>query len=151
MNDLAGMGIDTTGWDLGGYSGDPQAGSSAGVPVPVYSGEMMPGDIADNQAMAPWNPAPAQQQGVPWWAGIAAYGITKAIDNQFHGSPTGLTGNTYPGGGSNAVGKSYTLRPTGAGGQAVRAGISSPLGKMAITANPMMLAAVLAVLYVLFK
>src|SRR6516164_5983455 len=97
------------------YSGDPSGATAAGVPAPIDQSQVLPGDVSDAQQMSAWNPPAAQAQGIPW-GGAAVYGITKAIDNQFPGSPTGIYGNVYPGSAGGYNGRTYTLRPIGAGG-----------------------------------
>lgn len=130
--ELAGMGLDFTDYDLGGYSGDPNMGTAVGVPVPVYSGYPMPGDISDEAQMAPWTPPYVRQQAggdVPWWASAAVYGISKAIDNAFPNSPSGVMGNVYPGSGASVSGRTYSQRPVGAGGGTMGAGYRRPLAR----------------------
>lgn len=156
MSDLAAFGLDQ--FNSGDFTGDPFTSTAVGVPAaPAYY--QLPGDQADAQAMDAWNPAPAAQAGAPWWAGIAAYGITRAIDNQFPGSPTGIQGNTYPGSGAGNSGRTYTMRPNGAGGgvgsasTGVRATASVKNGNLVaeLTANPMLLAVLLVGALVLLK
>lgn len=130
-------------WD--DYSGDPNLSTSVGLP-PVYTGQQLPGDVADAQAMDPWTPAPAAQQGAPWWAGIAAYGITKAIDNQFPTTPTGTWGNVYPGSAPGYNGRTYTQRPLGAGG-----GVASAAGRFTMRGDPMLMLALVAGAFLLLK
>lgn len=149
MDDLMGMGIDTGGFaspDL--FSGDPGTAGAAGVPSAVTM-DQLPGDVSDQQAMGQWNPA--ARQGAPWWAGIAAYGISRAIDNQFPNSPTGIMGNTYPGSGMGANGRTFSQRPTGSGGGVVRAGIKSPIGQLNFKSDPLLLILLVAGAYLILK
>lgn len=145
--DFAAMGMDLAGLDLG-YSGDPLQASAAGIPAGFYSGDILAGDQADAAHMERWNPA--ADQGVPWWAGIATYGISKAIDNAFPGTPTGTRGNTYPGSGAGPGGRSYTQRPTNAGGGTVTARVGTPLGALRMQSSTWLLLA-LAATFVIMK
>lgn len=123
------------------YSGDPTDSTAVGVPsVPSAS---LPGDQADAQQMQPYTPQPAAQHGAPWWAGIIGYGVVKAIDNQFPGSPTGVWGNTYPGSGAGANGRTYTQNPIGIGG-----GVNTTRngGQFNVQVSPMLLVLVLGAL-----
>ena len=151
MGELSGMGIDLSGWGTGLYSGDSNAGTAVGVPSPIYGGFALPGDVADAQQMQAWNPAPAADQGAPWWAGIMAYGVTRAIDNQFPQSPTGVMGNTYPGSTAGTNGRTYTQRPAGAGGGAVQATVRSPIGGLRLKSDPLLLAVLAGVAYLFLK
>ena len=117
--------------ESGDYSGDPYTAGAAGMPSDYGRG--MPGDYADEQAMGRWNPPQAAAQGAPWWAGIAAYGVTRAIDNQFPGSPTGVMGNVYPGSVGGWNGRTYTNRPIGAGG-----GVASANARLSLGGNPIL-------------
>lgn len=129
------MGDDST-WDDSGpdYSGSDLTASAVGMPTDYSAGGILPGDVSDQQQMGPWSPPAAQAQGVPWWAGTVMYGVTRAIDNAFPGSPTGIMGNTYPGSGASAYGRTYTQRPTGIGGGTAAARASLSLG-----GNPLLL------------
>ena len=102
--------------DTSDYSGPSTGASAAGLAAPIDAS--LPGDVSDAQQMAGFNTAPAaaQQAGVPWYAGAVQYGISKAIDNTFPTSPTGVMGNVYPGSIGGTNGQTYTARPTGAGG-----------------------------------
>lgn len=126
------------------YSGDPYVSQTVGVQSDPSASPLLPGDVYDAQQMAPWNPPAAQQQGAPWWAGIAAYGITRAIDNVFPGSPTGMQGNVYPGSAAGYNGRTYTLRPLAAGGTVAQA-------KVSIGGNPLLLGALLVGAVLLLK
>lgn len=128
------------------YSGDPNLSTLVGLPPPMDPAAFLPGDIADDQQMSGWNPAPAQQQGQPWWQGVATYGITRAIDNQFPNSPTGIWGNTYPGSAPGYNGRTYTQRPLAAGG-----GVASAQGRFSLTGNPLMMLALVAGAFILLK
>lgn len=105
------------------YSGDP--GTSPALGVPTSTDYSLAGDSSDNAQMGAWNPAPAQAAGVPWWQGAIQYGVTKAIDNAFPNSPTGVMGNVYPGSGAGTNGRTYTQRPQGAGGGIMTARIGA--------------------------
>lgn len=129
--------------DLGGYySGDPLKASAAGVPaaVPSANGYYLPGDVSDAVQMEPFKAPPAQQQGAPWWAGLVMYGASKAIDNQFPGSPTGVLGNVYPGSGASWDGRTYTFN-TGTGGvrPALQPGQIGGSARVAVRGDPTML------------
>lgn len=80
----------------------------------LYTGGME-GDIADARAMQPFSPDPS----VPWWQNLAAYGITRAIDNRF--GPASVQGNTAPGSFAGQDGRTYTNSPSGHGGGATSA------------------------------
>lgn len=127
------------------YSGDDSGATAVGVPSPYSSSDVLPGDYGDDQAMAPYNSPQAAAAGAPWWAGMAAYGITKAIDNQFPNTPTGVMGNTYPGSFPGANGRTYTNRPAYGGG-----GVSSRVAVKA-SGNPLLLVAVAAGAYLLLR
>lgn len=102
--------------DTGDFSGLATDATGLGVIAPLdYS---LPGDSSDNAQMAAWNTAPpaAQQAGVTWWQGAIQNGISKAIDNTFPNSPTGVMGNTYSGSTAGQNGHTYTQVPQGAGG-----------------------------------
>lgn len=133
------------------YSGSPLTAQAVGLPgmSPGY----LPGDIPDAVQMEPFSPAPAQQQGAPWWAGAVMYGVTKAIDNQFPGSPTGIMGNTYPGSGASWDGRTYTFN-TGTGGvrPALHPGQVGGSARVAVRGDPMMLLLIGgAALFILLK
>ena len=150
--DLASWGIDMDATYGGaGYSGDPNMGGAVGVPVPVNVGGLMAGDVADQQAMGPWTAPQAAQQGAPWWAGIAAYGVSRAIDNQFPTSPTGIAGNTYPGSGAGYGGNTYGQRPSGAGGGPVRATVRTPMGNASMHSSPTLLILMIGLAYLFLK
>ena len=149
MGELQGMGIDVTGWDFGGYSGDADMGGAVGVPSQL--GAILPGDMGDYQHMGGFNTGPAKSEAAPWWANAAIYGFSRAIDNAFPGSPTGTMGNTYPGSGAGYGGRTYTNRPTGAGGNTVSAKVRSPIGNMDLNSNPVLLLALLGIAYVIIK
>jgi hypothetical protein len=102
--------------DTSDYDGPASTAQAAGIPY--TSDYVLPGDSTDAAQMAAWNtaPAPAQAAGVQWWQGLVQYGVSKAIDNTFSSSPTGVQGNVYPGSGAGLNGATYTQRPTGAGG-----------------------------------
>lgn len=98
------------------FSGLATDASGLGVIAPLnYS---LPGDASDYAQMAAWNTAPpaAQQAGVQWWQGAIQNGISKALDNTFANSPTGVMGNTYSGSTAGQNGQTYTLNPQGSGG-----------------------------------
>lgn len=148
MLDLSAFGIGTD--QSGDYSGDPNAAQAAGMPS--NPGAMLYGDMADQQAMGPFNPPVAQAQGAPWWAAIAAYGVTRAIDNQFPGSPTGTMGNTYPGSVAGTNGRTYTMRPSGSGGGVNSAGMHGLNAVVAdLNRRPMLMMGLAVVAYLLFK
>jgi len=144
------MGIDLSGMPTGDYSGDPLGAAAAGVPAPSVDPYAMPGDAGEAQALDPYNPAPAQQQGAPWWAGYAAYGFNRAIDNLLPRSPTGIMGNTSPGTIAGAGNRSYTVKPQAAGG-GVKLSAQTPLGFAKITGSPTLMLAAGAVLFLLLK
>ena len=123
-------------WDIDtdAYSGDPMLSSTVGITPGYDPSLLLPGDVSDQQQMAAWNPQPAQDQGAPWWAGIAAYGITRAIDNAFPNSPSGIYGNVYPGSLPGYNGRTLTQRPLGAGG-----GVATARGSVQLGGNPIML------------
>lgn len=136
-------------WDSGFnsgdlYSGDPTYAAQVGLPAPA--GGVLPGDIADQQQMAPFNAPAAQQQGAPWWAGGVMYGLTRAIDNAFPGSPTGIMGNTFPGSIAGANGRTYVLRPLAGGGNVQSAQATVNLG-----GNPLLLLGLVALAFVVLK
>lgn len=79
--------------------------------VPDYS--TMPGDVRDTAQMQPFLPQAAQQQGMSWWEAVAAYGITRAIDNRFAAPNT--MGNVYPGSIAGQNGYTYQQGRTGTG------------------------------------
>lgn len=143
--------------DAGDYSGDPFSSQAVGIDTNTAFGSvggLLAGDVTDAQAMDRWNPAPAQAAGAPWWAGIATYGIGRAIDNQFPGSPTGIGGNTYPGSGAGSNGRTYNMRPAGAGGGVggAKVAVRSPLGDLNGRMSPgMVLMLGLAVAYVVLR
>lgn len=93
---------------------DYAAGGEAG-----YTG--LPGDRNDTAQMAPFTPTDA---GMPWWQGLAVYGITRAIDNRL-GPPT-VQGNVQPGSFGGANGRTYSNNPTGQGGTVSVAGMGIP-------------------------
>lgn len=128
------------------YSGDPNTAGAAGMPTPFDAYQCLPGDVADAQQMDQWNPPAAAQAGAPWWAGIAAYGVTKAIDNQFPGSPSGIMGNVYPGSIGGYNGRTYTLRPIGTGG-----GAASATAKLSLGGSPILLIGLAALAFMLLK
>lgn len=111
--------------DTSDYSGSVLNAAAAGIATPIdYT---LPGDSSDGQQMSAWNTAPAAAQaaGVPWWAGAVQYGISKAVDNTFPTSPSGVMGNTYAGSTAGANGQTYTLAATGAGGGVTAAAAKS--------------------------
>ena len=114
--------------DTSDYSGLASGASAAGLAVPMF--DMLPGDVSDAQQMAAYNTAPpaAVQAGMPWYAGAIQYGFSKAIDNAFPSSPSGVMGNTYGGSTAGANGHTYSLAPTGAGGGVASATTVRPLG-----------------------
>ncbi len=104
------------------FSGASTDASALGVVAPLdYT---LPGDVSDSQQMAAWNTAPpaAQQAGVTWWQASIQNGISKALDNTFPNSPTGVMGNTYAGSTAGYNGHTYTVKPLGAGGGVLGAG-----------------------------
>jgi hypothetical protein len=108
--------VDDTDINTDDYSGLDTGATALGVVAPLdYS---LPGDISDTQQMQSYNTAPpaAQAAGVTWWQGAIQNGISKAIDNTFPTSPTGVMGNTYAGSVAGANGQTYTVKPLGAGG-----------------------------------
>jgi len=135
--------------DLGQYyDGDTAYQTAVGLPPDYSASSVLPGDVSDQQQMGGWNPPAAQAQGVPWWGGIAAYGITRAIDNQFPGSPTGIHGNVYPGSMGGYNGRTYTVRPIGAGGGVARGSVG---GTLNFGGNPMMLLVLVGAAVLLLK
>lgn len=133
---------DYAGYD---YSGDPAGATAVGLPPGVDPNYYLPGDIYDAQAMAPWTPPAAQAQDMTWWQGLMAYGITKAIDNQFPNTPTGIYGNTYPGS-IAGPGRTYTLNPLANGGGAASAG-----ARFSLAGNPLLMLALVGVAVLLLK
>lgn len=69
-------------------------------------GGMLPGDVSDGRQMQAFAPA-----GMSWWEGVAAYGITRAIDNRF--APVQVQGNTQPGTFAGQNGRTYSNAPAG--------------------------------------
>lgn len=63
----------------------------------------LPGDVRDQAQMGQFMPDVAKAQGMSWWESLAAYGVTRAIDNRF--APPNVLGNVYPGtfGGQNGA------------------------------------------------
>lgn len=128
------------------YSGDFLSAPSVGIPPDMTQAPTLPGDVADAQQMEPWKPQAARDNSVPWWAGIAAYGITRAIDNQFPGSPQGTLGNVYPGSFSGYNGRTYTARPSAIGGGAASASLRFGMG-----GNPLLMVGLLVGAVLLLK
>lgn len=128
------------------YSGDPALATSVGLPPMLDPAMFLPGDIYDEQQMGAWNTPAAQAQGMPWWQGLAIYGATKAIDNQFPNSPTGVWGNVYPGSAQGANGRTYSQRPLGVGG-----GVAQASGRFTFGGNGMGLLLMGAVALLLLK
>jgi hypothetical protein len=127
--------------DFSGYATDA---SALGVVTPLdYS---LPGDSSDNQQMAAYNTAPpaAQQAGVQWWQGAVQNGISKAIDNTFPTSPTGVMGNTYAGSTAGYNGQTYTVKPLGAGGGVLGQAMGANGAMKGIPTTWLLIAAVIA-------
>lgn len=121
---LAGTGSDGS-LNTSDFSGAATDATALGVVAPLdYS---LPGDISDSQQMNAYNTAPpaAQAAGVQWWQGAIQNGISKAIDNTFPTSPTGIMGNTYPGSTAGINGQTYSVKPLGAGGGVLGQSIAS--------------------------
>ncbi len=150
--DFASFGLDPAADSDAIYSGDTYGSTAAGVPVPIRSIPILPGDLADAQVMERWNMAPKNSDGdkPPWWGSAMVYGLTRVIDNVFPYSPTGTMGNTYPGSGAGASGRTYTQRPTGAGGGVVRATVRTPIGSASGNSSTWLLLAIAAA-FLLFK
>lgn len=72
-------------------------------------------DGIEAQQMQPF----AQDQAMPWWQSVITYGATRAIDNRF--GPVNVAGNIQAGTFAGANGRTYTITPNAAGGQAVAA------------------------------
>ncbi len=106
--------------------------------------DMLPGDVADTSQMRQFAP----DQSVPWWQGIATYGITRAIDNRF--GPVQTQGNTTPGSGAGNSGRTYQIAPNNAGGRPVAPSGASP-DTQALGMSPLMLLALAAVAYYALK
>lgn len=67
---------------------------------PLY---LLPQDVQEARSIAP---TIGGDGGLPWWEKVAAYGLTRAIDNQF-GPPPGLAGNISPGSFAGQNGQTY--------------------------------------------
>jgi hypothetical protein len=83
-----------------------------GETVPDVWQASMPGDTMDTAKMQPFT----TDKGLPWWESVAAYGLTRAIDNRF--GPVQTSGNVYPGSSAGGVtGKTYQNAPSNNRGQ----------------------------------
>lgn len=106
----AGVNADA-GWlagaNAGGYGDAFNAGSGYGYTFPILSGDA--GSMSQQQFVPPV----AQAQRMPWWEAVAAYGITRAIDNRF--GPVQVAGNTQPGSFAGQNGKTYNNAPQATG------------------------------------
>ena len=102
--------------DLGAFndpaSGQWVAGNTEGF---GYDFQLLAGDVRE-MPMQQFVPAAGQAQGMPWWESIAAYGITRAIDNRF--GPAPVAGNTDPGSFGGQNGRTYTNTPQAYGSAA---------------------------------
>lgn len=102
--------------DLGAFN-DPNAaswaaGAQAGYSFDLSGFQILPGDVGD-MAQQRFIPPVAQQQGMAWWESIAAYGITRAIDNRF--GPAPVSGNVQPGSFAGQNGRTYNNAPQATG------------------------------------
>lgn len=124
------------------YSGDPLQSQSVGISPDSSGAPMMAGDVADYQQMNAWNPPAAQAQGMTWWEGIAKYGITRAIDNTFPGSPVGTMGNIYPGSMAGIGGRTVGYAP---------GGVNQAAAAVSVKGNPLMLLLIAAGIFLVLK
>lgn len=72
-------------------------------------------DMVESVQMQPFIPAVAQQQGMPWYESVIAYGLTRAIDNRF--GPPQVGGNTQAGSFAGQSGRTYVNTPNARAGQ----------------------------------